>query len=1257
LAFGVDTEQEARFLAAQNAENAFAEDNLRRVQQQSERMDDIARMLGEDVAPDAKPNALFRLLDTLDTPRQYLSGVIAKGVGIPEYQDVGILDAASKAAGEDLTTGEILRRSDILPNNPVLRGTAGFIGDVVTDPLSWLKPLGVAKQVGHLKVNDVAALKTAGGTKTAHQLYQALSEAKSKTILDELVQTYGGSTPDVAREFFQGQAAAKGAKAAETPFTQLAVLLQQRAKESAVGLGTTEKIAGILDAQNAQKAEGIAKELGLNFSDTNDLWSQLEGVVKKPRVVLSSPFANPTGASIPLFGGREIEIPGLSAISEKIYDDLAKGYYAAPVYLKGLVNDGLTKNPESMMWKTAASVGKMLSSTHKGAVSLSSLLSRRVASTGEIFGSDLARKVIREDEVARGVAYMDASKEAGFLARNLLKHPEAKTIFTDMSHTLQEASISDEAFNGALQTIKQKYPDAAEQIDEFLGGVQDLHAKILDIEGNANFFDQESLMKMRKASARGYVMQTYTFPPGTEVENAINKLTDNLIGDGDFTLRKQIQNMKLAKDMGYVPNENILDSVITRLYQHKKVMAEKEFAEKFVYQWALRPGAYEAIKKEASNFASAKRAATVAAMKQMGYPINPDEILQKQAIKISGGSENYLSPEIYERWRKVMQNGPKDTSYEFVSGEVARNGLKFTPEEALDIETRYRGVNSAAETMLGRDGNNAYTMGGGTLLSETLRKKLKGLNKKDEMFWDSLLPESLVRHLEESYNGLSYLKAMETRLGKGFESLTGPLRKFVNAYVPYIRAFKAGATLYWPGYMARNITAMPFQAIQAMSILGEAMNPAALIRNHGILNLGRNVVTEAGEKLTSKQLLAELADVGIRHDYGSVADMIEMSADMLNMYKPQKELSKYKIAKGWQKVSGFAHSANSAVERWGRTHVYTNLRMKGMSRSAAAAQTAKVMIDYTHGKTPFEKNLLNNVFFFYSFSRGNASNMFHSLVANPGVLTTQLHGHKAIAEMLTDDANFVPGEDLEKKVQTFSSAQQLTTLVGINKKTGLAKVLKGTGMPVEDLGKWGGLVPNIPNKITMGDIMQSAGDSVSSGAATVFAQTNPVVRGIFERMIFKKDMFFNRPISDETIRKIPSWQRDINLISNYRFDALPNEVWKGLDDVTKAVLGGKSNPDGTITIRPEAMTVLTYFVPGASRILSTRMALTKPGSDAGLNRLRLTSGINVQEVDPEKSIAWEEMARKKEYYETQGIPTSKRKAKARMQAEEDDTEE
>lgn len=1253
MAFEVDQEKEDRYLAAQNAANAFAEDNLRRVRQQTERMDEIARMLGEDVAPDPKPNILYRMLDTLDTPRQYLAGIAAKGVGIPEYQEGGLLDAASRGASEDLTTGEILRRSDILPNSPILRGTAGFIGDVVTDPLTWLKPLGAAgKQVGLLKVNDAAALRTAGGSKTAHELYQALQETKKAEIIQDYVSRLG---PDAAK-VFEAEAAAKAAKAAETPFSQIAMLLEQRKKEAAVGLGTTETIKNLLNEQNLGKGTKIAEELGVQFDNADDLFSQFQGIVNKPRVVLSSPFAGSSLGKIPLFGAREIEIPGLSAISEQIYEGLGKGYYAAPVTLKNLVGDKLAKDPESIAWRTAASIGQMLSKTHKGAVSLSSLLSRRVASTGEIFGSDVARKAIREHEVARGIAYMDAHKETAFLSRNLLKAPNADDILKDASHTLQEASISDEAFAGAVETLKKKYPEVAGDLDEFLSGAENLNAQLLEKEGQAHIFSPKDLAKIRENQARGYVMQAYKLPEGVPEEH-IQQLTKHLVGGGpdgaDFSVRRQIKNMKLAKNMGYTPDENLMSALTTRLYQHKRVLAEKEFAERFAYQWALRPEAYEAIKTEAANFGSAKRSATVAAMNAMGYPVVADELLQKQAIKLPGGG--YLTPEIYDNWTQVMKNGPSDVSFDFVSTEAKKWGLNFTdPAERLSLETKYKGLASSSETMLGREGESAYARAGGTLLKDTLKKSLRGLNKEDKLFWDGLLPTSFAQHLEESYNGMTYLKAMEKRLGKGYESLTGPLRKFVNAYVPFTRSLKAGATLYWPGYMVRNMTAMPFQLTQAMSTLGEAMNPAALIRNHGVLSLKRDIITEAGEKITSRQLIAELADQGLRHEAGSVADLVDMSADMLNMYRPKKELANYKVSKAWQKVSGFVHGANSAVERYGRSHAYINLRMKGMTPGAAASEVAKVMIDYGHGKTAFEKNFLNNIFFFYSFSRGNASNMFHSLVANPGVLTTQLHGHKGIAEMLTNDSNFVAGEDLEQKVQTFSNAQQLTTLVGLNKKTGLAQVLKGTGMPVEDMGKWGGVFPNIPTKFTMGDILQSAGDSISSGAGTVFAQTNPVVRGIFERLIFKKDLYFNRPITDETLRKIPSWQRDMNLVANYRFNALPNEVWKSLDDVTKAILGGKSNPDGTITIQPAAMTVLSYFVPAASRIITTRAALTKPGSDASLNRLRFFSGVTVQEVNPDQNIAWEEMARKKEYYESKGIPTSKRKAKARMQAEEDE---
>lgn len=135
------------------------------------------------------------------------------------------------------------------------------------------------------------------------------------------------------------------------------------------------------------------------------------------------------------------------------------------------------------------------------------------------------------------------------------------------------------------------------------------------------------------------------------------------------------------------------------------------------------------------------------------------------------------------------------------------------------------------------------------------------------------------------------------------------------------------------------------------------------------------------------------------------------------------------------------------------------------------------------------------------------------------------------------------------------------------------------------------------------------------------------------------------------------WQKDLPNVLHYPFGALPKEVWDGLDKATMAVLDGRPNGDGTMTVDPYRLSILTYLVPAASRIIDTRRALTKAGVDPGPKALRLLSGVHVDEMDPESSSVFDKLARQKEYISGLGYADSKREREIQDKYGENDEEE
>lgn len=1259
----VDPEKDAGFLAEINARKSQGNASVRRQVNASRTMDKRAEQLGIEAFPDPKPSLLSRIFDTLDTPRQFVAGDIAKLTGREGYSDLGFLDAGAKGTQENLTTGEMLEDTDYFKDKPIRRGIAGFVGDVLTDPLSFISPFGSAVKKGGLSLSK-EAIQTVHGLETGAEIANRLAETNKARLISEATAKYG----DVLPEGLQGTLEARGSLEAGEPFNAYNLLREKRKDVLRAG-SVSGEVDATLHADLAKKAVGLADDLGVEFTigktgaeTATGIFDTLDTLVRKPSIRISGPLAGAgTLGKLPLFGSRDVDIPGVTAASELAYQALADGYYGTVATVKKGIQKGLENDPESILWNLADKVGDTLLKANKGAVKFASLLSRRVQASGKLFGSAASANAVSELARSRGLLQLQATQETEALFGGLAKQPGSDEMFKKMTSVLQAYPDIEK---GGVQKITELYgPEAGEALRRARFVFDDLAAK----ETEAGILGK---------TLEGYVYQMHT--PKAGMDDAGSHAWSEIQGyfgppgsTPDFSLQRTFANISKAKAAGYAPDENLFNIVAARTAHSKQAFAEKDFFERLAYQNSMSPAAYQKLLAATMSESATIRRNAQNAISSLDLALDPDaafkaqypdakfaspgklmtttnyDELRQTHNEFEAAPESFLDPERQQRLAAMLE---KKTEL----------GLDFSDAERMKIEALEK-VNAQSLAMIpGRHGESAIARAGANTLNGAMRRELKNLSPEETEFWNSALPNGFVDTVDESLHGKNLLQS----LAQGLRSKTGPhaelrspILKMVSGYQDWTRFLKKTATLPWPAYWARNLTSAFFQPLQSVAALGESLNPLRIYRNSRILqDDARVILSETGEKLTGRQLKAEMIAANMTTSGTMASEFMNAYADQLGRMSEavkynvpglrataERELVKKEgniLKRGAQKYTDFGQ----AMEAWGRQHSYMHLRFAGHDATSAQALANKYMVDYAHGKTEFEKNILNNVFFFYAFSRGNASNMFMQMAMRPGALTTQLHAFDGIAEMLTDPANYNHDPDYEELIRTTRTDTELSKYVGTNPITGLPRVLQSIGMPAEDLGKYLAAADTFtkPKHLTWSELLHASGDATQKTFENVFAQVNPVARTMVE-VLAKKDFYFDRPLNDETLRKFPSWERDMPKVLHALTPAwaLPDKTWELLDDVTKGVLDGRKNKDGTITINPYAMTVISKLL-GAGRAINTRKFLTDPGVSNAEKLGRFASGLNVQEVDPEKTLAYTGAKDREEYYQARDLPRTKR---------------
>lgn len=1274
----VDPEKEGAYLQGIAERTLAGEDGVQRARQEYERIAGYARAVGGEPPPENEPGLFSRFIDAIDTPRQWTQGMLGSVFGDDRFNGLGLLEAAKRGDELDISASDWTRDLPYLKEKGVgpsaLRFLTGLVGDVVLDPTSYLGVGLVGKTVGMVPING--AKKIGKAMESGLEIASRLEKSGLDDLLETTATRLGVATKDLPKNLVR-ELELEAKYKASVPFQSLA-LLREDAKKKIAGRGF-DQLSGVLGNELNEKASKIAMEMGLDLGEAKNVYEVLDTIVKKPAIRLSGPFSGSSSLGrIPLLGTEEADIPGITEASQYLFSKLSDGYYGLPVQIKNSITKGLAESPDSLFWRTADVVGSTLSGASAFSRKAAEKVSKRVQAIGSVFGSRVGKSVVNEHVRARGALERTSLQESEFLLQELEGFPDKDSIYNGIVSSNEEygKAMSD------LRMSKHKLtPEQLEQQSEVLwkqsleklrnrhnastAGSGDM--AVAAMEKMRVFFDSLGAKEVEAGILDkvldGYIHRSY-FAPGAvdlidasdDVRNAARNLFKTKQGT-DFTLKRVFESINEAKDLGYIPETNLKNIVATRLYAHKMAMADKEFAERLAYQLSLTPEARRKLNAMAVSDVAAYRSRALDILRRSDVAPDFREGAEQRGVLFTT-SDNPLNPKLYEDWVSKINNpdGVPENELSLIKGEMRRLGLDT--ESADRVKESHKLYQELVPMLPGREGESQFARAGATTLEELTGRNLR--RKKDE-FWDGLLPQGFAEAYKESIHNRSLLSSMANKLRlQDKDPASDAVFRMVKTFDTHRRWSQKWLTLPWPAYWARNMVSGMLQPLESVSTLGEALNPFRMLQYRKLFKDPTfSMMTANGERLTAETLYSELARAGfstsqtMTEDFlSSYVDHYLASGELLGRKLPQLGMAmkeKERLAKLSRvgKAKDAALKFGQRMESFGRTFTYLNLRLKGHDPMSAAENAHRLLVDYQMGKTQFERDFMTPTFFFYAFSRGNLTNQVTAMFRKPGALSNKISFGRNTKEFLIDPNNYDKDEFDEETMSSLRTSLGLNEYVGMNPETGLPRVMQGSGTDFEETARYFQVLDPFTkarNFSSWGEIVNSFGDATSEAMKVAVSQLNPVAKGILENLVFKRNVYFDRPITDETLRKIPKFERDMpkvlhNITGAF---AIPNVVWDALDGTTKAVLGGKENKDGTYTVNPYTLAALTALVPAASRFYATRAQLTAPGGRGSDKITRFISGIHASDVDPDKSVAYSNLDKIRKWSETRDYPVTKR---------------
>lgn len=241
-------------------------------------------------------------------------------------------------------------------------------------------------------------------------------------------------------------------------------------------------------------------------------------------------------------------------------------------------------------------------------------------------------------------------------------------------------------------------------------------------------------------------------------------------------------------------------------------------------------------------------------------------------------------------------------------------------------------------------------------------------------------PEAIAKSLERINKPLFNIDEMNSLAGQ-YKKLISFWKRFTLTIFPEYHARNTIGN-FWNNYVVTGLSDPRVYMKAGLLQNLDATNPAKLA--------GIKITTDGGEILTGADIMAEVKQWNL------------LKSGMMTHDVPEKLVEQVKSANLNPVSTRFApirvgKKIGETVEDNGKLAHYLFQRQKGYSPSDAALSAKTALFDYNE-LTDFEKNVLRNIFPFYSWSRKNIPLQLKGILTEPGKYTRIAKGKEEFEE-------------------------------------------------------------------------------------------------------------------------------------------------------------------------------------------------------------------------------------------------------------------
>lgn len=1142
-------------------------------------MRDTVRSVGmnpDEATP--RSNLFWDILDTIDAPRQGVAGVIDAALRGDIFSE-GVGTGWRRGQTENISSSDIIRRQGWI-ENPIARGVVGFAADMVTDPLSWLSfgTAGVAK---------------AGG--------KALTKA-GLGLKDDIARTLVERGLDVVQEsnalddiFKAGDMLQRSSRRVSTTGSDAVRSLATQEMEKA---GRVLERYGIAPEKFTLAGEDVFEKTAFNIGRELPFLGHVAGSSSDYRKIQLMADAGPVGQALSLFSDITANVlkPGkVKVASLDVSDDLLNAWdnvrlfanhsmekartYAAALEEVPVVGSVMAAGERGM---------KFLAEANKSLVRIFNQKALTGAAANEnrldFLNYREAARTIANDET---ISVLGDALQNPDLQRHVLLTIDGFAMDAIKSGTLADESLALAQIN-RLRDLQELPEDAAQlfktalppEMDvafrqkymEFMQSPasQELKDGVTRVMGHMDKLSkEEALDGLQNGFLEYYVPHRYL---------NLNRKKGGKVGtDLAWKEKRTYSTLTEAFEEGALIADTDLASIIqSRTFSSLNLRAQRNYWRRLAFEEGLDPQAVQALYREAFENPKGEAAA----------------LLSRKGINLDRltAARNMAA---FEKGKLIPQE--QKALKEMIAGDPAANAKLAELSAEFGAKVHFEQWLSGSKPL-----DAKLPM---EYLGE-LGEKVKIPGGKEEVF----LPKEIARAFRETTAAKDMVKEWfgGSEIGK---AMLGVLDYGTNL-------FKRVNTLPWPAYWGQNLIGDRYRQLTAGAA---AMDPGIHARTWNVLSGKGAIKTRSGQIIDKPTLQRVMKQFGIQYTSNDMLEMVRSfgQADVERMLAKKNRLTANLMS---GKVGVALEQAQDRLTRgfdgfFRVSHVIHRLE-QGDTIADAVRGTNELYFNY-RDLSPVESSLFRRFYMFYGYMSKATKATLNDLFTNPGNITAQIRGTKAFSEFFSDPKAAPTADEVDLKLlASATQSEQLSHPIG---KTPEGKVIFGRGFAAPLNAVMGAFSLQSPRNLTIGEVTGALADSAVRTAQKQFAAANPWINAAAQR-ISGKNLYFDRPLDAEFLRKLPSITEIGKRLSQFSHTDIPADIteWVGDTKVTKWVmdfLDAEPDGKGRYVVNPAKHWALTNLIPGMGRFVSTvgNFANTDIPTSAALTRF--LAGVNIEDGD------------------------------------------